>query len=73
MGLCLRAGGTLQRPTSEELRERARPVAVGARLLSLCGLRAMGLEGGSLSPAVAPGAPGLPWARWSASKRAAIC
>src|SRR5207249_8262484 len=38
IGLCLRAVGTVRRPTGQDLRERAGPVAVGARLLSLRGL-----------------------------------
>src|SRR2546426_2054310 len=46
VGLCLRAVGAIHRPTSEELPERARPVAVGARLLSLRGLRARRLSTG---------------------------
>src|SRR5437773_1306362 len=38
VGLCLWAVSALHRPTSQELRERAGPVAIGARLLSLRGL-----------------------------------
>src|SRR5207302_6809307 len=40
VGLCLRAVGTVRRPTGQDLRERAGPVAIGAGLLPLRGLRA---------------------------------